>query len=59
MNIIILKDPLPEQDGPFTGSQSILETLSSRTVAFQLTLYDWDLLNCIHEVNKFKLNLLD
>ena len=39
-----------EQEGPSTGSQSILETLSSRTVAFQLTLYDWDLLNCIHQV---------
>jgi len=27
--------------------------LSSRDIAYELTLYDWELLNCVHEVTSF------
>ncbi|KAG1714594.1 Rap guanine nucleotide exchange factor 4 [Nymphon striatum] len=43
--------PVREQDGPTQSSIQTLEVLGSRELAFELTLYDWDLFSCIHEVN--------
>ncbi|XP_071956083.1 rap guanine nucleotide exchange factor 4-like isoform X2 [Antedon mediterranea] len=40
---------LPEQAGPKTSSIATFELMSSKEVAFQLTLFDWELFNCIHE----------
>ncbi|XP_030641984.1 rap guanine nucleotide exchange factor 4 isoform X2 [Chanos chanos] len=41
--------PLPEQEGPTTGSMSTFELMSSKDLAYQMTLYDWELFNCVHE----------
>ncbi|XP_026112684.1 rap guanine nucleotide exchange factor 4 isoform X2 [Carassius auratus] len=42
-------NPLPEQDGPSTGSMSSFELMSSKDLAFQMTQYDWELFSCVHE----------
>lgn len=41
--------PLPEQEGPSTGSMSTFELMSSKDLAHQMTLYDWELFDCLHE----------
>ncbi|KAK2174388.1 hypothetical protein NP493_802g00000 [Ridgeia piscesae] len=41
--------PLPEQEGPSICTSGVIEMLSSRDIAYELTLYDWELLNCVHE----------
>ncbi|KAL2087841.1 hypothetical protein ACEWY4_016669 [Coilia grayii] len=41
--------PLPEQEGPSSGSMSSFELMSSKDLAFQMTLYDWELFSCVHE----------
>uniref|UniRef100_H3BIN0 Rap guanine nucleotide exchange factor 3 n=1 Tax=Latimeria chalumnae TaxID=7897 RepID=H3BIN0_LATCH len=42
--------PHPEQLGPATGTMETLQPISSKDIANQLTDPDWDLFNCIHEV---------
>ena len=42
--------PLPEQEGPSAGSLATFELMSSKDVAYHLTVYDWELFNCVHEV---------
>ncbi|KAL2081593.1 hypothetical protein ACEWY4_023446 [Coilia grayii] len=42
--------PLPEQEGPSTGSLPTFELMSSKDLAYQMTLYDWELFNCVHEL---------
>ena len=42
--------PLPEQEGPSTGSLGSFELMSSKDLAYQMTLYDWELFHCVHEV---------
>ncbi|XP_028992535.1 rap guanine nucleotide exchange factor 4 isoform X2 [Betta splendens] len=42
--------PLPEQEGPSSGSLSALEVLSSKDVAYHMTSYDWELFHCVHEL---------
>ncbi|KAK0153464.1 Rap guanine nucleotide exchange factor 4 [Merluccius polli] len=41
--------PLPDQEGPTTGSMSSFELMSSKDLAYQMTLYDWELFSCVHE----------
>ncbi|CAH1788290.1 unnamed protein product [Owenia fusiformis] len=41
--------PLPEQDGPSEGSSGTFELLSSRDIAYQMMVYDWQLFTCMHE----------
>ncbi|KAM6985252.1 rap guanine nucleotide exchange factor 4 isoform 2-T2 [Aplochiton taeniatus] len=41
--------PLPEQEGPSTGSMASFELMSSKDVAYHMTVYDWELFNCVHE----------
>uniref|UniRef100_A0A4W5R828 Rap guanine nucleotide exchange factor 4b n=1 Tax=Hucho hucho TaxID=62062 RepID=A0A4W5R828_9TELE len=41
--------PLPDQEGPSAGSMSSFELMSSKDLAYQMTLYDWELFSCIHE----------
>ncbi|XP_051564050.1 rap guanine nucleotide exchange factor 4-like isoform X2 [Myxocyprinus asiaticus] len=41
--------PLPEQEGPSVGSMSTFELMSSKDLAHQMTLYDWELFDCVHE----------
>ncbi|KAG9477329.1 hypothetical protein GDO78_002626 [Eleutherodactylus coqui] len=42
--------PLSEQEGPSTGSMSTFELMSSKDLAYQMTIHDWDLFNCVHEL---------
>ncbi|KAM9850425.1 rap guanine nucleotide exchange factor 4 isoform 3-T3 [Aulostomus maculatus] len=42
--------PLPEQEGPSTGSLASFEWMSSKDVAYHLTSYDWELFHCVHEL---------
>ncbi|KAK7489572.1 hypothetical protein BaRGS_00019206, partial [Batillaria attramentaria] len=41
--------PLPEQEGPSTGTSNTLEMMSTKELAFHMTLYDWELFSCVHE----------
>ncbi|XP_039350838.1 rap guanine nucleotide exchange factor 4 isoform X1 [Mauremys reevesii] len=42
--------PLPEQEGPSTGTVGTFELMSSKDLAYQMTIYDWELFNCVHEL---------
>ncbi|XP_055005379.1 rap guanine nucleotide exchange factor 4 isoform X5 [Boleophthalmus pectinirostris] len=42
--------PLPEQEGPTTGSLASFELMSSKDVAYHMTSYDWELFHCVHEL---------
>ncbi|XP_072300559.1 rap guanine nucleotide exchange factor 4 [Eucyclogobius newberryi] len=42
--------PLPEQEGPNTGSLASFELMSSKDVAYHMTSYDWELFHCVHEL---------
>ncbi|XP_043931287.1 rap guanine nucleotide exchange factor 4-like [Protopterus annectens] len=42
--------PLQEQEGPSSGSMGTFELMSSKDLAYQLTVYDWELFNCVHEL---------
>ncbi|XP_075685588.1 rap guanine nucleotide exchange factor 4 isoform X6 [Rhinoderma darwinii] len=42
--------PLPEQEGSSTGTMSTFELMSSKDLAYQMTIHDWDLFNCVHEL---------
>ncbi|XP_074551335.1 rap guanine nucleotide exchange factor 4 isoform X1 [Halichoeres trimaculatus] len=42
--------PLPEQEGPSTGLLGSFELMSSKDVAYHMTSYDWELFNCVHEL---------
>uniref|UniRef100_A0A061QHS2 Putative rap guanine nucleotide exchange factor n=1 Tax=Cupiennius salei TaxID=6928 RepID=A0A061QHS2_CUPSA len=44
-----LLTPLPEQDGPMDGTGVILEGLNSLDIAYNMTIYEWDLFSCVHE----------
>ncbi|KQL60023.1 rap guanine nucleotide exchange factor 4 isoform X3 [Amazona aestiva] len=41
--------PLPEQEGPSAGTVGTFELMSSKDLAHQMTIYDWELFNCVHE----------
>ncbi|XP_078119802.1 rap guanine nucleotide exchange factor 4-like isoform X3 [Sander vitreus] len=41
--------PLPDQEGPSAGSMSTFELMSSKDLAYQMTMYDWELFSCMHE----------
>ncbi|XP_041038424.1 rap guanine nucleotide exchange factor 4-like [Carcharodon carcharias] len=42
--------PHPEQQQPSSGTHTTLEVFSSKELANHLTEYDWELFNCVHEV---------
>uniref|UniRef100_A0AAR2KE98 Rap guanine nucleotide exchange factor (GEF) 4 n=1 Tax=Pygocentrus nattereri TaxID=42514 RepID=A0AAR2KE98_PYGNA len=48
-SVLCFQASLPEQEGPSTGSMSSFELMSSKDLAFQMTLYDWELFSCVHE----------
>nr|XP_049603653.1 rap guanine nucleotide exchange factor 4 isoform X1 [Syngnathus scovelli]XP_049603654.1 rap guanine nucleotide exchange factor 4 isoform X1 [Syngnathus scovelli] len=41
--------PLTEQEGPSAGSMSTFELMSSKDLAYQMTMFDWELFSCVHE----------
>lgn len=47
-----LQAPLPEQEGPSAGTVGTFELMSSKDLAHQMTIYDWELFNCVHEVKR-------
>ncbi|KAM9751258.1 rap guanine nucleotide exchange factor 3 isoform 1-T1 [Menidia menidia] len=42
--------PLKEQQGPEQGTTDVLEQMSSKDIATELTNYDWELFTAMHEV---------
>uniref|UniRef100_A0AAV2JZV8 Rap guanine nucleotide exchange factor 4 n=1 Tax=Knipowitschia caucasica TaxID=637954 RepID=A0AAV2JZV8_KNICA len=42
--------PLPEQEGPNSGSLGRFEMMSSKDVAYHMTSHDWQLFHCVHEL---------
>uniref|UniRef100_A0A3Q2SYK3 Rap guanine nucleotide exchange factor 3 n=1 Tax=Fundulus heteroclitus TaxID=8078 RepID=A0A3Q2SYK3_FUNHE len=42
--------PLKEQQGPEQGTTDLMEQMSSKDVAIELTNYDWELFTAMHEV---------
>ncbi|CAB1317202.1 unnamed protein product [Coregonus sp. 'balchen'] len=43
------RDQLNALEGPSAGSMSSFELMSSKDLAYQMTLYDWELFSCVHE----------
>uniref|UniRef100_A0A3Q2YJN1 Rap guanine nucleotide exchange factor 4b n=1 Tax=Hippocampus comes TaxID=109280 RepID=A0A3Q2YJN1_HIPCM len=41
--------PLADQEGPSAGSMSTFELMSSKDLAYQMTMFDWELFSCVHE----------
>ncbi|ESO82181.1 hypothetical protein LOTGIDRAFT_135052, partial [Lottia gigantea] len=41
--------PLQEQDGPSESTANSIELMSTKELAYQITLYDWELFNALHE----------
>lgn len=41
---------LADQEGPSAGSMSTFELMSSKDLAYQMTMFDWELFSCVHEV---------
>ena len=46
--------PLPDQEGPQCGTSHQLELMSSKEIAYQLTILEYELFSCIHEVSSLK-----
>lgn len=44
-----MKTPLPEQEGPTEGLDIDIEVLSTKELAYHITLFDWDLFWAVHE----------
>uniref|UniRef100_A0A7N8WKJ0 Rap guanine nucleotide exchange factor 4 n=1 Tax=Mastacembelus armatus TaxID=205130 RepID=A0A7N8WKJ0_9TELE len=45
----VSQTPLPDQEGPSAGSMSTFELMSSKDLAYQMTMFDWELFSC-HEL---------
>ncbi|XP_059140453.1 rap guanine nucleotide exchange factor 4-like [Physella acuta] len=41
--------PVPEQEGPTSSTAVMLELMSTKELAYQITLYDWELFTAVHE----------
>ena len=48
--LFLRQSPLPDQEGPSAGSMSTFELMSSKDLAYQMTMFDWELFSCVHEV---------
>uniref|UniRef100_A0A6Q2X048 Rap guanine nucleotide exchange factor 4 n=1 Tax=Esox lucius TaxID=8010 RepID=A0A6Q2X048_ESOLU len=48
-DVVVCQTPLPDQEGPSAGSMSSFELMSSKDLAYQMTLFDWELFSCVHE----------
>ncbi|KAK2108805.1 hypothetical protein P7K49_013970, partial [Saguinus oedipus] len=42
-------DTEAKQEGPTIGTVGTFELMSSKDLAYQMTIYDWELFNCVHE----------
>lgn len=52
LSILLLQTPHPEQLGPTLGSSEMLDLVSAKDLAGQLTDHDWNLFNRIHQVQE-------
>ena len=43
--------------GPPQGSVNTIELVSSREMAYYMTVYDWDLFSCVQEVSDCNLSI--
>ncbi len=50
--------PLPDQEGPQCGTSHQLELMSSKEIAYQLTILEYELFSCIHEVGSDEFTVL-
>uniref|UniRef100_A0A7N9ALZ8 Rap guanine nucleotide exchange factor (GEF) 3 n=1 Tax=Mastacembelus armatus TaxID=205130 RepID=A0A7N9ALZ8_9TELE len=50
LTVFVSQTPLKEQQGPESGTTDILEQMSSKDIANELTNYDWELFTAMHEV---------
>ena len=41
--------PLPEQEGPTNGTANTIELMSTKEIAYHMTLYDAELFSCVQE----------
>ncbi|GFS63661.1 rap guanine nucleotide exchange factor 4 [Trichonephila inaurata madagascariensis] len=57
-NEVDLLTPLPEQDGPSDGTGVILETLNSLDIAYNMTVYEWDLFHVFMSIISFQYELI-
>lgn len=55
MFVCLLQTPHPEQEGPSIGTANILELLSTKEIAYHMTIHDWQLFICVQEVIDFNL----
>lgn len=53
MCVCLLQTPHPEQEGPSIGTANTLELLSTKEIAYHMTLHDWQLFICVQEVIDF------
>lgn len=53
--VCLLQTPHPEQEGPSIGTANILELLSTKEIAYHMTIHDWQLFICVQEVIDFNL----
>lgn len=51
-SLVCVQTPLPDQEGPTAGSMSTFELMSSKDLAYQMTMFDWELFSCVHEVTQ-------
>lgn len=49
--LLMFQTCLAEQEGPTEGMDVDLELFSTKELAYHITLFDWDLFWCVHEVN--------
>lgn len=48
--VFVSQATLTDQEGPSAGSMSTFELMSSKDLAYQMTMFDWELFSCMHEV---------
>ncbi|KAJ4937279.1 hypothetical protein JOQ06_001858 [Pogonophryne albipinna] len=47
--LVLLHLGSADQEGPTAGSMSTFELMSSKDLAYQMTMFDWELFSCVHE----------
>lgn len=50
LSLSLCQTPLKEQQAPEQGTADVLEQMSSKDIASELTNYDWELFTAMHEV---------
>lgn len=48
--LLFIQRPLKDQQGPEQATTDLIEQMSSKDIATELTNYDWELFTAMHEV---------